>query len=81
MHFWAQPTSVPGAVPVIRVTKMDGSAWFGVDCRKVNEVSQFDAYPVPQVDELLDQLGTAHFFYTIRNSASDLVQWTERCQS
>lgn len=38
---------------------------FCVDYHKVNEVSQFDAYPMPWVDELLDQLGSACFFLTL----------------
>ena len=44
------------------VGKPDGSIRFCVDYRKVNEVSRFDAYPMPRVDELLDRLGTAQFF-------------------
>lgn len=32
------------------------SAAVCVDYHKVNDVSQFDAYPMRQVDELLDQL-------------------------
>ena len=35
---------------------------FCVDYLKVNEVSQFDADPMPQVDELLDWLSTVRFF-------------------
>ena len=31
----------------------------------MNDVSQFDAYPTPQVNKLLDQLGTARFFMTL----------------
>ena len=38
---------------------------FCVDYRKVNEVSGFDAYLMPRVDELLDRLGTARFFTTL----------------
>ncbi len=34
------------------------SVRFCVDYHKVNAVSKFDAYPMPQVDELLDLLGT-----------------------
>lgn len=38
---------------------------FCVDFRKVNAVSKFDAYPMPQVDELIDRLGAALFFPTL----------------
>lgn len=43
------------------VVKKDESIRFCVDYRKFNEVSQFDAYPMPWVDKLLDQLVTSHF--------------------
>ena len=51
--------------PMVLVGKPDGSIWFCVDYRKVNDVSRFDAYPMPRVDELLDRLGTARFFSTL----------------
>lgn len=51
--------------PIVLVVKEDGSILFCVDYHKVNEVSRFDAYPMPRVDEPLDELGTAHFFTTL----------------
>nr|XP_010769589.1 PREDICTED: uncharacterized protein LOC104945589 [Notothenia coriiceps] len=51
--------------PVVLVRKSDGSIRFCVDYRRVNEVSKFDAYPMPRVDELLDRLGTARFYTTL----------------
>ena len=51
--------------PIVLVRKKDGSIRFCVDYRKVNDVSRFDAYPMPRVDELLDRLGTARFFTTL----------------
>ncbi|KAG7485602.1 hypothetical protein JOB18_014053 [Solea senegalensis] len=51
--------------PIVLVRKSDGSIRFCVDYRRVNEVSKFDAYPMPRVDELLDRLGTARFFTTL----------------
>ncbi|XP_039463817.1 uncharacterized protein LOC120437327 [Oreochromis aureus] len=51
--------------PIVLVMKKDGSIRFCVDYHKVNEVSQFDAYPMPRVDELLDRLGTARCFTTL----------------
>ena len=45
-----------------------------VDYRRSNSVSKIDAYPIPEVDELLDHLGKAHFISTM-----DLTQgyWQE----
>nr|WP_193639287.1 reverse transcriptase family protein [Escherichia coli] len=51
--------------PIVLVAKKDGTVRFCVDYRKVNDVSRFDAYPMPRVDELLDRLGTARFFTTL----------------
>jgi len=51
--------------PIVLVVKKDGSIRFCLDYRRVNDVSRFDAYPMPRVDELLDRLGTARFFTTL----------------
>lgn len=48
--------------PILLVLKQDGSVRFRVDYRKVNDVSCFNAYPMPRVDNLLYRLGTARFF-------------------
>ena len=48
--------------PIVLVGKPDESFRFCVDYKKVNDVSWFDAYPMPRVDKLLDRLGTARFF-------------------
>lgn len=39
------------------MVKKDASIRFCVDYCKVNEVSEFDTYYMPQVDELLDWIG------------------------
>ena len=45
--------------PIVLVAKRDRTVWFCVDYHKVNDVSQFNAYLMVWVDNLLDQLGTA----------------------
>ncbi len=35
------------------------------DFRRLNEVSEFDGYPMPRVDELLDRLGRARYISTL----------------
>lgn len=44
------------SIPIVLVMKKDGYIRCCVDYHKVNDVSQFDAYLMRQVDELLDQL-------------------------
>ena len=50
---------------MVLVQKKDGSLRLCVDYRRLNSVSQIDAYPMPRVDELLDCLGKAHFISTM----------------
>lgn len=51
--------------PIVLVPKPDGSHRLCIDFRNINAVSMFDAYPMPQIDELLDHLGTANYITTL----------------
>lgn len=51
--------------PIILTDKPDNTVHFCNDFRKVNEVSEFDAYPMPRVDELIESLGNARFITTL----------------
>ena len=51
--------------PVILVPKPDGTFRFCNDFRRLNKVSEFDAYPMPRVDELIERLGPARYLTSL----------------
>ena len=51
--------------PIMLVPKLDSSLCFCNDFRGVNDISLFDAYPMPRVDKLIDRLGKARFISTL----------------
>jgi hypothetical protein len=55
----------PWASPVVLVRKKDGTLRYCVDYRLVNACSAKDAYPLPRIDDSLDQLSGAKWFSTL----------------
>lgn len=60
-----EPSTSECCSPVVLVPKKDGSLRFCVDFSKLNAVSAFDPYPMPRVDELIEQLGKAKYLTTL----------------
>lgn len=55
----------PWGVAVLFVNKKDGYMRMCIDCRMINEVILKNKYPLPQIDELFDQLRSATMFSII----------------
>ena len=60
-----RPSSSPWGAPVLFVKKKDGTMRLCIDYRGINNVTVKDKYPLPRIDELLDQLHEASWFSNI----------------
>ena len=55
----------PWASPVVLVRKKNGSLRFCVDYRRLNAVTRKDVFPIPRIDDILDQLSGKKVFSTL----------------
>src|SRR6187551_1985898 len=60
-----RPSASPWGSPVLFVKKKDGSMRMCVDYRSLNAVTIKNKYPLPRIDDLLDQLKKAKYFSKI----------------
>jgi len=59
-----EPSMSSWASPVCLVRKKDNTFRFCIDYRRVNTVSKKDAYPIPDIQDALDNLRGAKYFAT-----------------
>ena len=60
-----QPSVSPWGAPVLLVKKKDESSRLCVDYRKLNKLTIKNKYPLPRIDDLMDQLSGATVFSKI----------------
>lgn len=60
-----EPSSSPFGAPVLFVQKKDGGLRMCVDYRALNQVTVANRYPLPRIDEMLDQLHGAKYFSSL----------------
>ena len=59
---WIRPSRSPYAAPVLFAPKKDSGWRMCIDYRDLNSVTIKNKYPLPNINELLDRLGTAKWF-------------------
>ena len=57
-----QPSVSPWSSPVVLVKKKDGSLRFGIDYRWLNAITRKDVFPMPRIDDMLEQLKGKRIF-------------------
>ncbi len=57
----AEPSFSSWASPSLLVSKSDGSFRFCTDYRKVNAITKPDSFPLPRIEDCIDQVGNAKF--------------------
>ena len=65
--------SISNSSPMVLVPKKDGSVRFCIDFCKLNKIKEFDAEPMPNMEELLIEcqgIGSIHKWICVRGIGS-----------
>ena len=57
-----KPSTSPWAAPVVLTKKKDGSFRLCVDYRRLNDVTESYAYPMPDLNKMIRQMRGANIF-------------------
>lgn len=60
-----EPSLSPYGAPILFVKKKDGSLRMVIDYRALNKLTVKNRYPLPRIDDLLDQLQGSKFFSSL----------------
>jgi hypothetical protein len=61
---WVEPTHVkcPMATPMFFIWKKDGTCRPVINYRRLNDITIKDSYPLPRIDEMMDQICGSEIF-------------------
>lgn len=77
-----EPSTSPWSSPIVMVRKPDGKYRFCVDYRKLNKVTERDAYPLPHIPNTLDKLRDAKYLSSLDiKTAYWQVPMSEECKA
>ena len=60
-----EPSNSEWASPMVIIKKKDDTLRLCVDYRKLNAITELDAYPIPRFEDILDQVGQARYISTL----------------